>query len=77
MSCLPSRTTPIIAMDLNDGLGRRHGPHGLSNIVSSALGEHGRGEEHLAGGLMRGFAETYSLAAANTFFHCGPSYYGA
>eukprot|EP00959_Pyramimonas_sp_CCMP1952_P111568 2333553-Pyramimonas_sp.AAC.1 len=33
MSCLPSRTTPIIAMDLNDGLGRCHGPRGLSNIV--------------------------------------------
>eukprot|EP00959_Pyramimonas_sp_CCMP1952_P310675 6501664-Pyramimonas_sp.AAC.1 len=73
---LPSRTFPLVASDVNDGLGLASGRHGPIVIDSTALGTHGLSQEHQAGTLYRELAENFDLAAVNTFFPCGPSYYG-
>eukprot|EP00959_Pyramimonas_sp_CCMP1952_P203753 4261042-Pyramimonas_sp.AAC.1 len=75
---LPSRTFPLVESDVNDGLGIATGRHCPMIVVeSTAIGAHGLSIEHQAGAAMRELAEIFDLAALDTFYPRGPSYYGA
>jgi len=63
----PTRCTPVLAMDLNSGLGS----HGGVPLDSPALGPHGGGEANEAGLQLVELLETFDLTPVNTWHSKG------
>ena len=74
---LPGRTTPVVLMDLNDGMGKEVVGGFERPIPSTAVGDACRSVEHWAGHSMREFAEEHDMVVVDSFYHTGPTYYGA
>ena len=67
----PTYTTPILYMDLNDGLGIEGG----IPTASTAVGEEGRCSQSIAGTLVDSWMQVGSMAAYNTFYPAGPTHW--
>ena len=73
-----ARTTPVLAFDLNDGLGVSKVGNTWERRSSSAVGEKGIGKEKDAGSLVKGILEQHGLVAVNTWVGSGEqTFHGA
>ncbi len=74
---LGTRTTPTVAMDLNDGLGIQQNSLGnWSTQEDPFVGTQEPQHEHLTSSKLRTLLEAHSLCAISTFWKTGPTYYG-
>jgi len=73
---LPQRTTPLVATDLNDGLGVVVQHNMKHDVDSDAVGNYCRSLEHSAAAAFREVLETHGMCAINTYYRTAPTYYG-
>ena len=74
---LPTRALPIILLDANAKVGPSPGPEGtLMAGLHNCIGCCSAVKEDAAGTIFRSFLNETNLAAANTFWPAGDTYYG-
>ena len=67
ISLTPARCTPLLCIDLNDGMGRING----QERCDVAVGPFEMKDEHLPGILMHKLLLKHKLSAVNTHYDCG------
>ena len=72
LDLLPARVTPILAMDLNSGLGMRRG----QLCTDEAVGPHNIANENFAGFTFHELLLLHGLRAYNLAQHLGPTFIG-
>lgn len=78
LSAAPTRSTPLVCVDLNDGIGGRFTDAGAAQRVDSNLnGEVQFDVEHEAGLAFREMLDFHEMSVLTTHFRSGYTYYGA
>ena len=78
LSALPGRCTPILAGDFNAkaGLAQVQGQWGPCQEISKSIGPEEPDHENFNGLTLRGTCDLHHSALVNTFFSCGPTFWG-
>ena len=73
----PRRSVPVLAVDLNDGVGMEHQTsRRLVPCDDGTVGEFGLSPGHFATEQLKDIVETYDLAYLETFNDAGPTFFG-